>query len=64
MSTLAGTGDATLKNLDAAMREARPAIRDSQQALEELSGMSRAVRRLADLLERQPESVILGKERE
>jgi paraquat-inducible protein B len=64
VSTLAGTGDATLKNLDAAMREARPAIRDSQQALEELSGMSRAVRRLADLLERQPESVILGKERE
>lgn len=64
VSVLAGTSDATLKNIDAAMREARPSIRESQQTLEELAGMSRAVRRLADLLERQPEAVILGKEQE
>lgn len=54
--------ESSLKNIDGMVSEARPAIRQSQQALDDFSAMSRALRRLADLLERQPESLIVGKE--
>lgn len=62
IEALARQSTATLKNAEGIIKEARPTIRDSQQTLDELEGMSRAVRRLADLLERQPQSIVFGKE--
>jgi paraquat-inducible protein B len=62
IATLAQQSTSTLKNAETVIHEARPAIRDSQETLEDLAAMSRAVRRLADLLERQPQSVVFGKE--
>ncbi len=44
------------------LKDARPAVRELQGSLEEMQALSRSIRRLADLLERQPESVILGKD--
>lgn len=52
----------TLQSLDGTLKDVRPTVRETQRTLEELSAMSRSVRRLADLLERQPESVLLGKD--
>ncbi len=51
-----------LKGINKALGDARPAIRESQRAVEDIAAMSRAIRRLADLLERDPQSVLLGKE--
>lgn len=60
--TLSKSSTETLASLDSTLKDARPAVREAQRSLEEMSAMSRAIRRLADLLERQPESVILGKD--
>ena len=51
-----------LKGINKALGDARPAIRESQRAVEDIAAMSRAIRRLAELLERDPQSVLLGKE--
>jgi len=59
---LSGSTSDTLKSLDGTLKDARPVIRDSRQALEDLAAMSRSIRRLADLLERDPQSVLLGKD--
>jgi|688.fasta_scaffold31358_4 paraquat-inducible protein B len=59
---LSKSSTTTLQSLDGTLKDVRPTVRETQRTLEELSAMSRSVRRLADLLERQPESVLLGKD--
>lgn len=59
---LSKSSSETLASLDGTLKDARPAVREAQRSLEEMSAMSRAIRRLADLLERQPEALILGKD--
>ena len=59
---LSNATEATLESIDGTLKDARPALRRSQETLQDLAAMSRAIRRLADLLERQPQSAIFGKE--
>lgn len=62
VAALSKASSKTIHSLDGALKDIRPSARESQRTLEELSAMSRAIRRLADLLERQPEAVLLGKD--
>lgn len=55
---------ATLAALETTLRTDSPIQQDLRSALEEFSKASRALRDLADTLERNPESVIFGKEKE
>lgn len=55
---------ATLAALEAMLRSDAPLQQDLRGALEEFSKASRALRDLADTLERNPEAVIFGKEKE
>jgi len=62
LDTLSSSTNDTLKSIGRTVEDARPAIRQSRETLDELAKMSRAVRRLADLLEQQPEAIIIGKD--
>jgi paraquat-inducible protein B len=55
---------ATLAALEKTLRADSPVQSDLRRALDEFSKASRALRDLADTLERNPESVIFGKEKE
>jgi paraquat-inducible protein B len=54
----------TLAALEKTLRSDSPAQSDLRRALDEFAKASRALRELADTLERNPESVIFGKEKE
>jgi paraquat-inducible protein B len=51
----------TLRNIEANVGENSTIIYELSQSLEEIRGLARSIRVLADHLERQPESVIWGK---
>lgn len=55
---------ATLAALEKALRSDSPVQHDLRQALDEFAKASRALRDLADTLERNPESLVWGKEEE
>lgn len=53
--------ESTVKNMDGLTARDSRAVRDFQQALRDVSEAARAIRALATLLERQPESLLRGK---
>jgi len=55
---------ATLAALEKTLHADSPVQQDLHQALEEFTKASRALRELADTLERQPESLVFGKEKQ
>ncbi len=55
---------ATLATLEKTLHADSPVQQDLHQALEEFTKASRALRELADTLERQPESLVFGKEKQ
>ena len=62
MTMLTKTAANTLNSLNSTIKEAGPAVSESDQTLREIAATARSVRRLVDLLERQPQSIIIGKE--
>jgi paraquat-inducible protein B len=62
--------DSTLTGFDKTMTSVRgvvspdaPAVGNLENALKEVSAMSRSLRELSDLLEQQPESLLRGKKK-
>jgi paraquat-inducible protein B len=55
---------ATLASLEKALQSDAPVQQDLRRALDEFAKASRALRDLADTLERNPEAVLWGKEKE
>jgi len=56
--------DGALKSIDAMVAKDSPMARDLQETLRELSDAARSLRVLADYLERHPEALLRGKERQ
>jgi paraquat-inducible protein B len=55
---------ATLGTLEQTLRADSPVQQDLHRALEEFAKASKALRELADTLERQPEALVFGKGRQ
>ena len=55
--------DKTMTKARGFLSEDSPLIVDLQNTLQEISAMSRSLRRLADYLDQQPQSLIFGKKK-